>query len=306
MREDAGLQPATTAINSVTLHSANPPSRPRDHAADPAGHARPRDVLLVEDLETDSMLVARLLRRTIPDLTFRHATSINDAIRELHERLPDVVLLDNQLPDGSASDLLAAMTSDEFTGVLPPPRVGGNRVPVCPVVVLTGGGHETLVVQLLRDGAGDYVPKQSLELGQKRTADEAAATLMRAVTHARERHRLARRAALLRQSARKKRRDLRQFARDAEAARLHLDLSLRAADLGVWEWSSASNTFGYDDRVAGLIGGERLSLPDRVHRDDRRVFDDALEALRTPRNFDDKADHFLVEVRLRTAENTWR
>ena len=63
------------------------------------------DVLIVEDDEDFRVSVAALLRRE--RYTTREAGSLEAARRELAERVPDVVLLDLQLPDGDGLSLLA-------------------------------------------------------------------------------------------------------------------------------------------------------------------------------------------------------
>ena len=99
------------------------------------------DVLIVEDDEDFRVSVAALLRRE--RYTTREAGSLEAARRELAERVPDVVLLDLQLPDGDGLSLLAdedVAAASEF-------------------VVMTGNADLDSAVSALRVGALDYLPK---------------------------------------------------------------------------------------------------------------------------------------------------
>ena len=82
---------------------------------------------------------------------------------------PDCLLLDYYLPDMNAQEVLAAICDSD--GAV-----------VCPVVVLTGSSDRQLGQQVLRCGAQDHLPKAQL----------TAAALVRAVTHAVERWKMAR------------------------------------------------------------------------------------------------------------------
>ena len=172
-------------------------------------HTDIHDLLIVDDAGEDRLLLRRLLRRVLPDVEVREANSIADAIAAIDERLPDQILLDNGLPDGDAITLLDHLTREPGLEGKRLPPVAGKLLTACPCVVLTAAGSEMLAVKLLRAGAGDYLPKSRLALRSDNSADEAAHTLLNSITHARYQHRLARRAAVLRQSAIKKRRKLR-------------------------------------------------------------------------------------------------
>src|SRR4030095_9620041 len=58
----------------------------------------------------------------------------------------DALLLDFHLPDMDGIDVLRQLTENEFS---------------LPVIMVTAAGDESLVIQVLRLGAADYVPKQS-------------------------------------------------------------------------------------------------------------------------------------------------
>jgi len=106
-------------------------------------------VLYVEDNEQDADLTCRRLARLAPDVeiatvhTLAHARE-RLAAQETAGMLPDVLLVDVRLPDGSGLELLGEV------------RERGLAIAV---VMLTGSGDEALVVAALRSGADDYVVK---------------------------------------------------------------------------------------------------------------------------------------------------
>lgn len=122
-------------------------------------------VLIVDDSPEDTDTITRALRRW-PDqpVAVRTAMLGEDALTELRDWAPDLLLLDYQLPD---------MTGLEFLA---------QARPACAVIVMTGLGDERVAVQALQAGAQDYLAK-----GQLKPED-----LWRAGANAVERHALER------------------------------------------------------------------------------------------------------------------
>ena len=111
-------------------------------------------VLYVEDNEQDADLTCRRLARLAPDVEVATVHTLADArarlaANEAAGTLPDVLLVDVRLPDGSGLELLG--------------EVRAHGLPVA-VVMLTGSGDEALVVAALRGGADDYVVKSGTYL----------------------------------------------------------------------------------------------------------------------------------------------
>ena len=109
-------------------------------------------ILLVDDNPHDRLLYRRYLGQQVgvERVEITEASSGAEGL-ELFERLrPDCVLLDYNLPD---TDGLAML---ETFGQLAPPNT------LC-VVMITGGGSETLAVRALSNGALDYLVKQQFD-----------------------------------------------------------------------------------------------------------------------------------------------
>ncbi len=103
-------------------------------------------ILLVEDNVDQQMLVVRTLHRHQPPFRVETVDQGKRAIAKLQEQPFDLVLLDYNLPG-----LNGIQTLDKIREL--PIRV--------PVVLMTGGGDETLAVTAMKHGVYDYVVKST-------------------------------------------------------------------------------------------------------------------------------------------------
>jgi DNA-binding NtrC family response regulator len=91
------------------------------------------------------------------------AESGGDALRQLEEHQPDLILLDLQLPDISGLEVLKA---------------AGNTNPECEIIMLTGHGSIDTAIESIRAGAFDYVskpcPLDELEIRIQRALERRA------------------------------------------------------------------------------------------------------------------------------------
>jgi len=113
-------------------------------------------LLIVEDEE----ILARSLVRAFTQQGFqvRHAATIAAADRLVTEAIPDVVLLDLRLPDGSGLEWLGTVRS---------------KAPDLPVLMMTAYGSVSDAVAAMQRGAVDYVQKP-LDLDEIRLKVERA------------------------------------------------------------------------------------------------------------------------------------
>jgi signal transduction histidine kinase len=101
-------------------------------------------VLVVDDDEGLLFLMADALRNEGYEVAT--AASAKTARASLDLQAPDLMLLDLKLPDGTGPDLVAALQL--------------SRAPV-PFIVVTGQGDEKVAVQVMKQGALDYVMKDT-------------------------------------------------------------------------------------------------------------------------------------------------
>ncbi len=104
------------------------------------------NLLVVDDSPIDRRLAGALLEKHFP-CTVQYAADGKEAIEQLHDRQPDLVLTDLQMPAMNGLELVAAVKSD---------------YPLIPVVLMTAQGSEDIASEALRRGAASYVPKRKL------------------------------------------------------------------------------------------------------------------------------------------------
>src|SRR6059036_3263554 len=102
-------------------------------------------VLYAEDSLHDADLTKTHFEVNVPDFELEVVETGQRCLAQLEKGEYDVLLLDNHLPDMDGIDVL------KITAV--------KKIPL-PIVMVTAVGDEALVVQVLRLGAWDYVPKQ--------------------------------------------------------------------------------------------------------------------------------------------------
>ena len=108
-------------------------------------------LLVVDDDEVDRMAVHRALRGTGMDAEIVDAGTVAQAVELLRSQPFDCALVDYNLPDGEGVQVLA--------------EAAALREAV-PTIMLTGQGDEGLAVDLMKEGASDYIPKASLSPGR--------------------------------------------------------------------------------------------------------------------------------------------
>jgi PAS domain S-box-containing protein len=111
--------------------------------------ARALQILIIDDDDVDRERVRRCLHSCPLSTHTMEAESGNEAMRILRSQAVDCVLLDNSLGDTTGSALLRAIRElTSYNG---------------PIIMVTGAGSESLVVEAMQEGAADYVPKVQLD-----------------------------------------------------------------------------------------------------------------------------------------------
>jgi DNA-binding NtrC family response regulator len=100
----------------------------------------PETLLIVDD----EPAIRHAVARAFPDLTAIQAESCAEALAATRDQYPDLVLLDQRLPDGDGLDLVQKLRAID---------------PDLPVVLLTGHGSVDLAVEALKQGVTDFIEK---------------------------------------------------------------------------------------------------------------------------------------------------
>ena len=104
-------------------------------------------ILIVEDVELDAELTEHELKRANIDFISKRVEEESDFIREIREFKPDLILADHSLP--------------HFDGVTAL-RINQELSPDTPFIFVSGKIGEDFAVEMLKQGATDYVLKSNL------------------------------------------------------------------------------------------------------------------------------------------------
>jgi PAS domain S-box-containing protein len=175
-------------------------------------------VLVVDDDDVDRERVMRFLQHSPFDIDATEASSGAQAIDLVKDRRFDCIVLDNHLGDALGSQIL--------------PRLKSESQQACPVIMVTGEGDERLAVQVLQDGAADYLPKRHL------SADVLIHSICHSLEQQRLRNELAEAHRRLERNVREQARTIEQRERDLKSILDHLP-----ALIGYWD-ATLHNRFG--------------------------------------------------------------
>lgn len=117
-------------------------------------------LLIVDDDQSDRIAIKRCLQKADIVATVEEASSSIEALHLVRPDTYDCVFLDYHLPGEDGISVLHSLQ---------------RLAPDLPVVVLTGQGDETLAVEFMKAGAGDYLPKSGL------TPDRLSTSLRHAI-----------------------------------------------------------------------------------------------------------------------------
>ena len=102
-------------------------------------------VLIVDDSAVDRLLAGGCLREADLDVTY--AANGREALDQIGESRPDLVVTDMMMPEVDGLELVQELKTSE---------------PTLPVILMTAHGSEETAVTALQAGAASYVPKKHL------------------------------------------------------------------------------------------------------------------------------------------------
>jgi PAS domain S-box-containing protein len=119
-------------------------------------HPHQLSILIVEDEPAHAEAIVRSLRTTDSDIDIQVVNTLQEYRHSIASQTPDIVVIDLNLPDGRAMDVLT-----------PPPDASPF-----PVVVMTSYGNEKIAVEAMKAGALDYIVKSAETfIGMPRTIE---------------------------------------------------------------------------------------------------------------------------------------
>ena len=103
-------------------------------------------ILLIEDNPDHTLFTKRVLKKANPGYEVDSTGEAKEALRKIAQESYDLILCDYRLPDSSALKILTEI------------RGKGRDLPF---IVVTSSGSEKIAVELMQEGAYDYVVKDS-------------------------------------------------------------------------------------------------------------------------------------------------
>jgi len=115
------------------------------------------EILIIDDSQ---QICAMLAEYVLPELGYSSAIANTgrQGLNRLHQKLPDLILLDLQLPDISGLDLLRLIAQEGYD---------------VPVILMTAHGSEGIAVEAFRLGARNYLIKPFSETEAQAVIDQA-------------------------------------------------------------------------------------------------------------------------------------
>jgi len=101
-------------------------------------------MLYIEDNENNIFLVEALLKRR-PQIELHVAMTGRDGVQAALDKQPDLILLDNRLPDATGAEILRELASTAATAAIP--------------VVMLSSDADEILDELLASGAAESVAK---------------------------------------------------------------------------------------------------------------------------------------------------
>lgn len=110
----------------------------------------PLKILLIEDNPGDVVIVQAYLKQTGTDFSLTQTSLLSDAVKLIASQDFNVVLLDLGLPDSIGIETLKKIQASEITA---------------PIIVMTGLDDEEMALLSVKEGAQDYLVKNTLSPG---------------------------------------------------------------------------------------------------------------------------------------------
>jgi len=223
--------------------------------------AEPLRILILEDNPTDAELVQFELQEAGIVFAAIVVTTEKDFIREIQGFCPDLILSDYDLPAYNGALALAETR---------------RRCPDTPFILVTGAVSEDRAIEILTQGAKDYVLKTRLQ-------QRLVPAVQRALAEAEE-HRARKQAEEeLREAHRTLEKQVKEAISELQKSKEHLSLALSSSRMGTFEWDIVANKRSFDDYTYLLLGikpdnftGTTDEFFEVIHPDDRQAVQTAL------------------------------
>lgn len=237
------------------------------------------EIVVVDDTPANLKLLATLL--TEQGYRVRPASSGALALRSVHAKAPDLILLDVRMPELDGYAVCRQLKADPHTCAIP-------------VIFISALNESTDKVQSFSVGGVDFITKPF----------EPAEVLARVKTHL-ELRRLQQE---LERRVEARTADLAQAHHALQVSEERLQRVIEATSDGVWDWNLQSGETFFSDRWYTMLGyapGEfaasYAAWQERLHPDDAAAAEAAVRA-----HLDGQSPEVDIELRMRTQKGDWQ
>jgi two-component system OmpR family response regulator len=122
-------------------------------------NSKKRNILIIEDEGDISLILNLMLKKEAIEI--EHVTTLAKAATQLQQQSPDIVIIDNQLPDGLGIEYIKEIKSSH---------------PLIKIIMITGNTDSTDKETALQNGADVFLAKPFTK-EQIQTAIESASSL---------------------------------------------------------------------------------------------------------------------------------
>ncbi|MFH1380432.1 MAG: hybrid sensor histidine kinase/response regulator, partial [bacterium] len=106
----------------------------------------PIHILLIEDNPDHALITRSILKKAEPQYILDVAANAQEGLKKIYEGMYDLIITDYRLPDANGMDILQSMNTKQAD---------------VPLVVITSAGSEKIAVELMNQGAYDYIVKDA-------------------------------------------------------------------------------------------------------------------------------------------------
>lgn len=213
-------------------------------------------ILILEENPADAELVQFELQEAGFVFTAKVVMTEKDFVRELHTFSPDLILSDYDLPHYNGAAALAEAK---------------QICPDAPFILITGSVSEDRAIEMLTQGAKDYVSKDRLRR-------RLVPVVRRSLAEAEERRARQRAEAELREAHRTLEKQLRERTAELRESRERLSLALTSSGMGTFDWDIVEDKRYWDDNLHFILGtrpedfsGTTEDFFNVVHPEDRNT-----------------------------------
>ncbi|WP_103666983.1 response regulator [Pseudanabaena sp. BC1403] len=225
------------------------------------------NILIVEDIENDALLVVRELQRGDFIVEWERVQASEAIHNALSNRAWDVIIANYDLPEITAPEVLDLLQKSHLD---------------LPFIIILGKINESVAIDLMRQGADDYLQKDHL--------NKLTEAVRRGIKDI------------------KSRKERQQQTLELARTKERLQLAIAGSGIGLWDWAIQTGSVTFNDRWAEIIGYSIEELePLSIETWQQNTYPDDLQkaTLALEQHFRKETETYECELRMRHKIGGW-